>query len=98
MARYILYYNLNQFQLLDRKLLVLGKTPLRPEVGNLRKIMSEDISILWRHQILQLVPEKGPHLIETPPSTPSGVNSFSPGKVILDLRNGVTWEVLTGYE
>ena len=34
--------------------------------------------------------------IETPPATPSGVNSLSPGKVIIDFRNGITWEVLTG--
>ena len=39
----------------------LENHPLKPEVGNLRTIMSEGISILWRHQILQLVPEKKTH-------------------------------------
>ena len=36
-------------------------------------------------------------VIETPPARPSGVNSLFPGKVIMDLRNGIILEVLTGY-
>ena len=43
-------------------------------------------------------PRKKPLVIETPPATPSGVNSLFPGKVIMDLRNGITCEVLMGYE
>ena len=34
---------------------------------------------------------------KTPPTAPSGFNSFFPGKVIIDIRNGIMWEVLTGY-
>ena len=59
--------------------------------------MSEGILILWRRQILQLIPEKRPLVSETPAATPSGVNSLSPGEVMMDLRNGITWEVLTGH-
>ena len=43
-------------------------------------------------------PGKRTLLIETPPATPSGVNSLFPGKVIMNLRNGITCEVLMGYE
>ena len=43
-------------------------------------------------------PRKKPLLIETPPVTPSDVNSLFPEKVIMDLRNGITCELLIGYE
>ena len=39
------------------------------------------------------------HLVsENPPATSFGVNSFFPEKVIINLRNGITCEVLMGYE
>ena len=54
------------------------------------KILCEGIPILWRDQILQLIPEKRPLVSENPPETPSGVNS-------LFTENGPC-EVLMGYE
>ena len=56
------------------------------------------MSILWRHQILQLITEKRSLVSENPPATTSGVNSIFPEKVIMDLRKGITCEVLMGYE
>ena len=53
--------------------------------------------IIWRYQTLQLIPENRPLVIKIPPTAPSGVNSFFPGKVIMGNVNGITWEVLTGY-
>ena len=35
-------------------------------------------------------PQKKTLVIETPPMTPSVVNSFFTGKVIMDLSNGIT--------
>ena len=37
-------------------------------------------------------------VIETSPAAASGVNSFFPVKVKMDLRNGITCEVLMGHE
>ena len=38
--------------------------------------------------------EQRPLASENPPVTPSGVNSLFPEKVMMDLRNGITCEVL----
>ena len=43
-------------------------------------------------------PEKRPFVTGNPPATPSCVNSLFPENVIMDLRNGITCEVLMGYE
>ena len=42
-------------------------------------------------------PRKKTPVIKTPSATPSGVNSLFPEKVIMELRNGTTFEVLMGY-
>ena len=34
--------------------------------------------------------------LKNPPSAPSGVTRFFPVKKIMDIRNELTWEVLTG--
>ena len=43
-------------------------------------------------------PQKKSLVSENLPATPSGVNSLFPEKMIMDLRNGITSEVLMGYE
>ena len=43
-------------------------------------------------------PEKRHLVSENPPAAPSGVNSLFPEKMIMDLRNSLTSEVLMGYE
>ena len=43
-------------------------------------------------------PRKKTPVSENPPAFPSGFNSLFPEKVIMDLRNGITCEVLMGYE
>ena len=42
--------------------------------------------------------EKRPRVIENPAATPSGGNILFPEKWIMDLRNGITCEVIMGYE
>ena len=39
-------------------------------------------------------PQKRPLVIENSPVTPSGVDSIFPEKKIMDLRNGITCEIL----
>ena len=99
MAKYSLYYNLNQIRRLHRKLLALEKTPPRPKIGNLREMMNGGIMVLLQQSTQDTNPEKkSPLVSENPPATPSGVNSLFPEKVIMDLRNGLTSEVVMGYE
>ena len=43
-------------------------------------------------------PRKKTLVSENPPATPTGVNSLFPEKVMMDLRNEKTCEVLMGYE
>ena len=53
--------------------------------------------ILLQQSTQNTNPENRPLLSENSPVTPSGVNSLFPEKLILDLRNGITCEVLIGY-
>ena len=74
-------------------------TPPRPEIGNLRKMMNGGINNEFIASMdTKYEPQKRPLVSEKPSATPSGVNSFSPVKVIMDLRNGITCEVLLGHE
>ena len=87
------YWNLGQIRQLDRKLLAFGKKRRQFTQKN-----KPDILILWRQWILDTNDGERTLLSRTPPATPSGVNSLLPGKVIMDIRNGMTWDVFMGYE
>ena len=54
--------------------------------------------ILLRQSTQETNPEKRHLVSENPPATPFGVNSLYPEKLIMDLRNSLTSEVLMGYE
>ena len=97
MARYIWFYYLNYFHRLNWKVLALEKHFHRPETGNLRKkkrghadfIPAIDTSLNHR--------KKKTFVSKLPPEAFFGVNSFFPGKAIMDLRSGRTWKVFLGY-
>ena len=59
--------------------------------------MYNGIMILLRNGHEIRTPKKDPLVSENPPATPFGVNSLFPEEVIMDLRNGITSEVLMGY-
>ena len=53
--------------------------------------------ILLQQSTQDTNPKKRPIVSESHLVTLSGANSFFPEKVIMDLRNGITCEVLMGY-
>ena len=82
---------------MDRKLLALGKTPSL--TGNRQYTRNDE---RWHNNLIAAMdimyePRKRPLVSENPQATPSGVNSPFPEKVIMDLRNGITSEVLMSY-
>ena len=59
--------------------------------------MNDGIMILTQQSTYNANLEKRPLVSENPKASPSGVDSIFPEKVIMDIRNGITSEVLMGY-
>ena len=60
--------------------------------------MNDGIMILMQQSAKVTNPEKRFPVSKNPPAASSGVNSFFLEKVIMDLRNGITYEEKMGYE
>ena len=83
---------------MHRNIVALNKLPLRQENDSFSKYIIKCISVLLRPKQLHANPQNKIPVSETHLLNFFVDKTFFPGIVKMDLRNGITWNVLMGYE